>query len=294
MFETRMKPAKASGIVSSFFLYTGSPWDEIDIEFLGKNTSQVQFNYYVNGQGGHEKIIDLGFDASTSFHKYAIEYGNGYIKWYVDGALRHSVSGGSLPSHPMQVMANLWNGIGVDEWLGYFRYGYPLYASYDYFSYSPLNSTPQTSPTSGTVTSGGVYKILNRNSGKVLDVTGSSSADGAQIIQWYDNGGDSQKWEFWNLNNGYYKIVNKRSGKLMDIYGASTADGANNIQWYDNGGYNQQWKLIDAGGGYYKIQNRNSGKLLDIYGASRADGTADIQWYDNGGYNQMWQLIKVY
>ena len=146
-FETNMMPAKASGTDSSFFLYTNNPvWDEIDVEFLGKNTSQVQFNYFVNGVGGHEKIINLGFDASQAFHKYTIEYGNGYINWYVDGVWKWGVNntgfnapyGAQMPSHPMQIMANLWPGIGVDSWLGTFNYWGPLYAKYDYFLYTPM------------------------------------------------------------------------------------------------------------------------------------------------------------
>ena len=136
-FEVKMKPAKASGIVSSFFTYTGSPWDEIDIEFLGKNTYQVQTNYYVNGTGGHEQMIDLGFDASTAYHTYAFEWKSGSITWYVDGVQKRVVSGGTLPSHPMQIMMNLWNGTGVDSWLGSYSYSGPLYASYDSASYSP-------------------------------------------------------------------------------------------------------------------------------------------------------------
>lgn len=145
-YEVNMKAAKASGTVTSFFTYTGSPWDEIDVEILGKNTTQVQFNYYVNGTGGHEKIINLGFDASQGFHKYAIEYGNGYINWYVDGVWKYGVNnsgtlnapkGAAMPSHPMQIMVNLWPGTGVDSWLGAFRYSSPLYAYYDYVKFTP-------------------------------------------------------------------------------------------------------------------------------------------------------------
>ncbi len=138
-FTARMKAAKANGIVSSFFLYTGKPWDEIDFEVLGKDTTKVQLNYFVNGVGGHEKMIDLGFDASADFHDYTIEYGKGYIIWYVDNVERHRVTGPSntLPSHPMQIMVNLWPGIGVDSWLNPFVYSAPLTASYDSFTYVP-------------------------------------------------------------------------------------------------------------------------------------------------------------
>lgn len=139
-FETKMKAAKGSGIVSSFFTYTGSPWDEIDVEILGKNTYQVQFNYYVNGQGGHEKLVDLGFDASAGFHTYAFDWQPNSISWYVDGVLKHTVTGGTLPSRPQQIMMNLWNGIGVDGWLGSFNYSGPLYTSYDYVTYTPAGA----------------------------------------------------------------------------------------------------------------------------------------------------------
>ena len=67
-YESNFKAAKGNGIVGgSFFTYTGpsdnQPWDEIDFEVLGKNTTQVQLNYYTNGVGGHETLINLGFDA---------------------------------------------------------------------------------------------------------------------------------------------------------------------------------------------------------------------------------------
>jgi hypothetical protein len=35
----------------------------------------------------------------------------------------------------------------------------------------------------------GYYKLVNRNSGKVLDVIAASKADGAAVIQWTDLGG---------------------------------------------------------------------------------------------------------
>jgi galactan endo-1,6-beta-galactosidase len=35
---------------------------------------------------------------------------------------------------------------------------------------------------------------VNRNSGKVLDVSGRSTADGGNVIQWTDNGGSNQQW----------------------------------------------------------------------------------------------------
>ena len=142
-FETRTKAVKASGTVTSFFTYTGpsdnQPWDEIDVEILGKNTTQMQTNYFTNGVGGHEKIINLGFDAAAGYHDYAIEWWNqGTINWFVDGRLVHQENGsrGPLPTRPMRMMLNLWPGTGVDSWLGPFNYSGQLTATYDWARYT--------------------------------------------------------------------------------------------------------------------------------------------------------------
>lgn len=141
-YEVRMMPARGSGLVSSFFTYTSQytsgPWhDEIDIEFLGKNTRQVHLNYYARGTGNHEKIIDLPFDAADGFHNYAFEWGPTYIRWYVDGTLVHSVTGTniSLPSEPSHIMMNLWAGTGT-TWTGPFTYTGPVYAHYAWVRYT--------------------------------------------------------------------------------------------------------------------------------------------------------------
>lgn len=139
LYEVSMKPAKNTGIVSSFFTYTGpsdgTQWDEIDIEFLGKDTTKVQFNYYTNGVGGHEKIVDLGFDASQGFHTYAFDWQAGSIKWYVDGVLKHTATS-NIPKTPGKIMMNIWNGIGVDSWLGAYNGANPLHAEYDWVKYT--------------------------------------------------------------------------------------------------------------------------------------------------------------
>jgi hypothetical protein len=46
------------------------------------------------------------------------------------------------------------------------------------------------------------YKLVNRNSGKVLDVNGKSTADGGDVIQWSDNGGTNQQWQLVQVSDG--------------------------------------------------------------------------------------------
>ncbi|MBI3550585.1 MAG: family 16 glycosylhydrolase [Elusimicrobia bacterium] len=119
--EARLKPARVSGVVSAFFLYRLSPWQEIDLEFAGKDTTKALLNVYYNrGRDGEENnygvsgtpiLIPLGFDAAADFHDYAIEWGEGEIRWYADGKLIHrrTAAGPSpVPQLPMRVHFNAW------------------------------------------------------------------------------------------------------------------------------------------------------------------------------------------
>ncbi|MBP0971130.1 MAG: glycoside hydrolase family 16 protein [Oscillospiraceae bacterium] len=143
-YETSMKAIKNDGVVSSFFTYTGpsdivngqkNPWDEIDIEILGKDTTQVQLNYYRNGQGNHEKMISLGFDASQDFHRYGFNWQPGKITWYIDGKEVWSMSG-DVPVTPSKIMMNAWPGKTVDDWLKAYNGNKPLTAYYQWVTYN--------------------------------------------------------------------------------------------------------------------------------------------------------------
>jgi len=115
------------------------------------------------------------------------------------------------------------------------------------------------------------YRLTNRNSGKVVDVNGGSTADGASIIQWPWNGGNNQQWQFVDKGSGYFNIVNRNSGKCLDVNGASTADGAGIIQYTCGSGTNQQFQWV-ATGSYFNIKARHSGKCINVVGSSTADG----------------------
>lgn len=132
-YQVRMKPAKKDGTASTFFVCTGeydlnpitnekNPWDEIDIEFLGQDTTKVQFNYFVNGVGGHEYMYDLGFDASEEFHNYGFRWAEDYITWFVDDKPVYRVEaseGKPMPAASGRILTNYW--CGTDEakgWMG--------------------------------------------------------------------------------------------------------------------------------------------------------------------------------
>ncbi|WP_436847902.1 RICIN domain-containing protein [Streptomyces coeruleorubidus] len=102
-----------------------------------------------------------------------------------------------------------------------------------------------------TVDTNAWYVLVNRNSGKALDVSGASTADGARVSQWTRNDGTHQQWQFVDSGGGFYRLKARHSGKVLDVAGASTADGGNVVQYSDWGGANQQWQMIklSSGGG---------------------------------------------
>ena len=89
------------------------------------------------------------------------------------------------------------------------------------------------------------YQFVNYNSGKCLDVTGRSTANGAVLQQWTCLSGSTAANQGWFFipaaTSGYYTVVNLNSNKCLDVTGRSTANGAVVQQWTCNGGTNQEW-----------------------------------------------------
>nr|WSW49197.1 RICIN domain-containing protein [Streptomyces sp. NBC_01001] len=144
-----------------------------------------------------------------------------------------------------------------------------------------------------TVDGNAWYVLINRNSGKALDVYGASAADGARVSQWTRNDGANQQWQFVDSGGGFYRLKARHSGKVLDVAGASTADGAAITQRTDGNAANQQFRLADSDAGHVRLINRNSGKAVEVQGASTADGGNVVQYGDWGGANQQWRLVKL-
>ncbi|MGW1498238.1 non-reducing end alpha-L-arabinofuranosidase family hydrolase [Streptomyces mirabilis] len=144
-----------------------------------------------------------------------------------------------------------------------------------------------------TVDTSASYVLVNRGSGKVLDVSGASTADGAGLTQWTRTDSANQRFQFVDSGGGYYRLKAQHSGKVLDVYNYSTADHADIVQWSDLNGTNQQFRLADSPDGYVRLVNRNSGKAVEVENASTADGAKVVQYTDWGGANQQWQLVRV-
>ncbi len=155
-YEVRMKPSTSVGTASTFFVCTGpydktpegveNPWDEIDIEFLGKDTTQVQFNYFANSKGGHEFMYKLGFDASEEFHNYGFRWAENYITWFVDGKPVYRIDkteGKDFPHTAGRILMNYWSGTATSEgWMGKFAGPDGKTADYEWVKTSATKVNP--------------------------------------------------------------------------------------------------------------------------------------------------------
>lgn len=123
-YEVQIQPARGAGVVTGFFTYSGPYYgtrhDEIDIEFLGKDTTQIHIAWFVDGELNN-KFIDLGFDAADQLRTYAFDWQPDRLRWYVEDKLiyEHTALHGPVPQVPGYLFANLWAADpSISSWSG--------------------------------------------------------------------------------------------------------------------------------------------------------------------------------
>ena len=137
----------------------------------------------------------------------------------------------------------------------------------------------------------GTYKIISRNSGLALGVSGGVTTSGSDTDQETYTAASSEQWTLTKLSSGAYEIIGVGSGKALDVAGASVTRGALlDIYPYHAAG-NQQWIITPLSGGYFTVQGVQSGLLMDVIGAKTTPGTGIDQWTSNGGNNQQWSFL---
>lgn len=148
----------------------------------------------------------------------------------------------------------------------------------------------------------GTYRLVNRYSGLVLALSGTSSrlAETTPARAWTDatgsavGGGRTASEQTVSLvpvaAPGTLAGVHTLSvsGKALDDPGHSTATGTQMIVWTLNGGPNQRWTFAQQADGSYTLANGESNLCLDVDGGSAAAGAKIIQWTCHGGVNQRW------
>ena len=94
----------------------------------------------------------------------------------------------------------------------------------------------------------GVYRIRNRASGKLLDLTMTGTANGTWLHLWEDVGGTSQMWKLEHTPEGTVRLRSSwAGGKCVDTVGIGAEVGAVLQIWQEvPGGGDQLWVISEV------------------------------------------------
>jgi beta-glucanase (GH16 family) len=129
--DVEVQVAPGTGVVTSFVLQSDDR-DEIDWEWLGGDTAQVQTNYFGKGddstfdRGGYSPVSN----PQTTTHTYTIDWTKDYVHWIIDGKLVRELKysdakgGTRFPQTPAQIKLGTWDAgsstspDGTVQWAG--------------------------------------------------------------------------------------------------------------------------------------------------------------------------------
>ncbi|XYH92737.1 family 16 glycosylhydrolase [Sorangium sp. So ce1128] len=128
--EMRMRMARGSGILSTFFTYkngsevSGAFWEEIDIEVFGKDNARSWQSNIITGMGTKvtsEQVHTADVSLADGYHTYALEWTPDYVAWSVDGREIRRSTGEQVATlrNPQSLRMNTWSS-DVTEWVGPF------------------------------------------------------------------------------------------------------------------------------------------------------------------------------
>jgi hypothetical protein len=194
-------------------------------------------------------------------------------------------------------MADRWNSSNLSSstyiWMPMVISGGKM--SYDLISSWNIDAAAGTFfiPSTTTPNTSNWYYLYNVNSGKVMDVSGSSTSAGGSIIQYTLNNGYNQEWQFVLQASGYYKLKNRHSGLYLDVSGGNLTPGQTLVQEPSSSSASQLWALQQVGSGHFGLINAGSLQIADVNGASTSNGAQVIQWTDLNQTNQHWYLTQA-
>ncbi|MFI6376109.1 family 43 glycosylhydrolase [Streptomyces sp. NPDC050546] len=201
---------------------------------------------------------------------------DGTENWIVHHA-NSSANGGCGNARTTRAQKFTWNADGTPD------FGTPV-----------ALGTTRPGPSGETATTPTSYSLVNRNSGKCLDVAGGSGADGTNVFQWSCTGGANQKWRIEDLGDDTSRLVNVATGKVLDTAECSAADGADLRQWSWLNNKCQRYRLVfTASEDHVRIVNESTGKVADVANCGTADGTDVRQWSWLNNTCQQWRLVPT-
>jgi hypothetical protein len=134
----------------------------------------------------------------------------------------------------------------------------------------------------------GRYRLINRKSGKALEVADRSRDDAHKLQQYGYAGQGFQQWNITALGNGFYLIVGFESGKAVNVPQGKPDDKLTLQQASVNKGPSQKWKIEKVETGIWKLTAEASGKALAVL--DNSDRSAVVQTTYTGAPEQQWKI----
>jgi Ricin-type beta-trefoil lectin domain-like/Secretion system C-terminal sorting domain/Bacterial Ig-like domain (group 2) len=136
------------------------------------------------------------------------------------------------------------------------------------------------------------YRIINKGTGKVLDLQAAAQAEGAPVHQKPRNGGANQVWKRTSYGGGLYDFVSASSGKILGTQNANDCpDGLKAQQFTNSEGTNRRWYLVTQPDGSFKMYSTNCFKPLRA--ESSTDGATISLGPDSDSDNVKWIFEDV-
>ena len=134
----------------------------------------------------------------------------------------------------------------------------------------------------GTIAPGD-YVIGSALSSKyVLDVSGGSTSNCANVQIYQDNNTSAQRWRIIEDEQGYLQIINIGSRKALDVSGGSSLEGANVWQYSQNGSAAQKWIAVRSANGVVLYSALGNNLILDVLSGGTSNGV-NVQVYSKNG-----------
>lgn len=115
----------------------------------------------------------------------------------------------------------------------------------------------------------------------VLDVSGGSKENSANIQLYTSNMSNAQRWTVSHDEKGYVTFTNVGSNKVIDVAGGNASSGTNIAQYVSNGTYAQKWIVAKRSDGSYLIESAlRPGFYLGSRGGKASNG-ANVELSSN-------------
>ncbi|KAH8904355.1 hypothetical protein BR93DRAFT_883204 [Coniochaeta sp. PMI_546] len=228
------------GVVTSFVLQSDD-LDEIDWEWLGGDTTQVQTNYFSKGdtttydRGGYSPVNN----PQGAVHKYTIDWQPTQLQWLIDDVVVRTLTydaakgGSTYPQTPMQIKLGTWVAGGKDapegtvQWAG----GHTDFSQAPFIGYyQKLSVTDYSNGKTGATSyeygdqSGTYGSIIVHTDGSKADTpTSSSSATGSKTTSKAVSSGSSSSS---SITATTLTTVTSSSSSSTSTSGSSKATGS--------------------------------------------------------------------